>query len=201
MRIGMGLLAFFCVVLGVLPMVMVPLLDRVIAPLAGISIGGKVLAMDGWALAPVNVEFSSLSTPVLTLLLAALAMLGLGLAVALGGRLKARHYKTWGCGINLTPRMEYTATGFVQPIKRVFSTIYQPTVKLETEFLHESRYFVKRRRFEFYTEPIFEKYLYNPLVTFFTTTADRLKVIQAGNLHLYLTYVFVTLILLLLLAV
>ena len=201
MRIGMGLLAFFCVALGVLPMVMVPLLDRVIAPLAGISIGGKVLAMDGWALAPVNVEFSSLSTPVLALLLGALAMLGLGLAVALGGRLKARHYKTWGCGINLTPRMEYTATGFVQPIKRVFSTIYQPTVKLETEFLHESRYFVKRRRFEFHTEPIFEKYLYNPLVTFFTTTADRLKVIQAGNLHLYLTYVFVTLILLLLLAV
>ena len=41
--------------------------------------------------------------------------------MAFGGRLKQRHYKTWGCGINLTPRMEYTATGFVQPIKRVFS--------------------------------------------------------------------------------
>ena len=201
MRIAMGFLAAFCVALGIAPMVVVPLVDRVVAPLAGLSIERKVLALDGWALAPVNVEFSSLSTPMLALLLAALAMLGLGLAVALGGRLKARHYKTWGCGINLTPQMEYTATGFVQPIKRVFSTIYQPTVKLETEFLDESRYFAKRRRFEFHIEPIFEKYLYDPLVAFFATLAGRLKVIQAGSLHLYLTYIFITLIALLLLAV
>jgi hydrogenase-4 component B len=157
--------------------------------------------MEGWALAPVNVEFASLSTPALALLLAALALLGLGLAVAFGGYQKTRLYKTWGCGINLTPRMQYTATGFVQPVKRVFSTIYQPTVKLETEFLEESRYFAKRRHFEFHIEPIFEKYLYDPLVAFFTTTADRLRVIQAGSLHLYLTYIFVTLIALLLLAV
>lgn len=201
MRLGMALLAIVCVALGVAPMVVVPLLDRVAAPFAGVSIEGKVLAMDGWALAPVNVEFSSLSTPALALLLVALSMLGLGLVVAFGGLVKKRHYKTWGCGINLTPRMEYTATGFVQPIKRVFSTIYQPTVKLETEFLEESRYFAKRRRFEFHIEPIFQKYLYDPLVAFFTTMADRLRVIQAGSLHLYLTYIFVTLIVLLLLAV
>jgi len=201
MRLGMGLLALLCVVLGVAPMVVVPLLDRVAAPFTGVSIEEKVLALDGWALAPVNVEFSSLSTPVLALLLIALSMLGLGLVVAFGGLAKQRYYKTWGCGINLTPRMEYTATGFVQPIKRVFSTIYQPTVKLETEFLEESRYFAKRRRFEFHIEPIFQKYLYDPVVAFFTTMADRLRVIQAGSLHLYLTYIFVTLVLLLLFAV
>ena len=201
MRLGMALLAIVCVALGVAPMVVVPLLDRVAAPFAGVSIEGKVLALEGWALAPVNVEFSSLSTPVLALLLLVLSMLGLGLVVAFGGLVKKRYYKTWGCGINLTPRMEYTATGFVQPIKRVFSTIYQPTVKLETEFLEESRYFAKRRRFEFHIEPIFQKYLYDPVVGFFTTMADRLRVIQAGSLHLYLTYIFVTLVLLLLLAV
>jgi hydrogenase-4 component B len=201
MRLGMALLAIVCVALGIAPMVVVPLLDRVASPFLGVSIEGKVLALDGWALAPVNVEFSSLSTPVLALLLVVLSMLGLGLVVAFGGLVKKRYYKTWGCGINLTPRMEYTATGFVQPIKRVFSTIYQPTVKLETEFLEESRYFAKRRRFEFHIEPIFQKYLYDPVVAFFTTMADRLRVIQAGSLHLYLTYIFVTLIVLLLLAV
>jgi hydrogenase-4 component B len=201
MRAGMGLLAAACLILGVAPMVVVPLLDRVVTPLAGVSIESKVLALDGWALAPVNVEFSSLSPPILALLLAALSLLAFGLVMAFGGRGKARRYKTWGCGINLTPRMEYTATGFVQPIKRVFSTIYQPTVKLETEFLEESRYFAKRRRFEFHIEPVFQKYLYDPVVVFFTTMADRLRVIQAGSLHLYLTYIFVTLILLLLVAV
>lgn len=201
MRMGMALLAVICVALGLGPVAVVPLLDRVVAPLAGVPIEGKVLAMDGWALAPVNVEFSSLSTPALALLLVVLSMLGLGLAVMFGGRVNTRRYKTWGCGINLAPRMEYTATGFVQPIKRVFSALYQPTVKLETEFLKESRYFAKRQYFEFHIEPIFHKYLYDPLIAFFTTMAERLRVIQAGSLHLYLTYIFVTLIALLLLAV
>jgi len=201
MRVGMALLAIVCVFLGLAPMVVVPLLDRVVTPYAGVSIEGNVLALDGWALAPVNVEFSSLSTPVLALMLVMLSMLGLGLVVVFGGLVKKRYYKTWGCGINLTPRMEYTATGFVQPIKRVFSTIYQPTVKLETEFLEESRYFAKRRRFEFHIEPIFQKYLYDPVTMFFTTMADRLRVIQAGSLHLYLAYIFITLVVLLLIAV
>jgi hypothetical protein len=60
-----------------------------------------------------------------------------------GKALRARYYKTWGCGLPLTPRMEYTATGFVQPIKQVFETIYQPTVKLEREFLEQSKYFLQ----------------------------------------------------------
>jgi hydrogenase-4 component B len=201
MRIAMGMLAVVCLLLGLAPMVVVPILDRVVSPFAGVSIEGKVLALDGWALAPVNVEFSSLSTPVLALLLVALSMLGIGLVAAFGGLVKKRYYKTWGCGINLTPRMEYTATGFVQPIKRIFSTIYQPTVKLETELLEESQYFAKRRHFEFHIEPVFQKYLYDPVVGFFIGMAERLTVIQAGNLHLYLGYIFVTLIVLLLFAV
>ena len=201
MRAAMALLALTCIVLGLAPMVVVPLLDRVVTPFAKVSIESKVLALDGWALAPVNTDFSSLSPPALALLLVALSLLALGLVAVFGGFVKMRHYKTWGCGINLTPRMEYTATGFVQPIKRVFSTIYQPTVKLETEFLEESQYFAKRRRFEFHIEPLFQKYLYDPVVAGFTTIAERLRVIQAGSLHLYLAYIFVTLIVLLLVAV
>jgi hydrogenase-4 component B len=201
MRIGMALLAAFCVALGLGPMVVVPLLDRVVAPFTGVSIEDQVLALDGWALATVNVEFSSLSPAILALLLGGLSALGLGIVAAFGGLVRKRHYKTWGCGINLTPRMEYTATGYVQPIKRVFSSIYQPTVKLETEFLQESQYFAKRRRFEFHVEPVFQKYLYDPVVAFVTALAGHLRVIQAGSLHLYLAYIFVTLIALLLFAV
>lgn len=201
MRVGMVVLAAICVVLGLAPMVIVPLLDRITGLLTGATIAGKVLASGGWALAPVNVAFSSISPPAIALMLAALSLLGLLLTVAFRGRVKRRYYKTWGCGINVKPRMEYTATGFVQPIKRVFSMIYQPTVKLETEFLEESRYFFKRRRFEFHIEPVFEKYLYTPVVQLFSTAADRFRVIQAGSLHLYLAYIFVTLVALLLLAV
>ena len=199
MRIGMGFLATVCIVLGLAPMIVVPIIDRVTASMTGTSVADKMLALDGWALAPVNVEFSSLSSPVLGLVLAGTAALGLAI-VALHGSRAFRYGKTWGCGINLSPRMEYSATGFVQPIKRVFSTIYQPTVKLETEFLDESRYFAKRRRFEFRIEPMFQKYLYDPVITFMSGLADRLRIVQGGSLHLYLTYMFVTLVVLLLVA-
>jgi hydrogenase-4 component B len=201
MRIGMGILALLCVGLGLAPMIVVPLLDRITAPLTGVSITDKVLALDGWAVAPGNVQFSSISPPMLAAMLILGGLLGLFLAFLFGGRLMTRSYKTWGCGINLSPRMEYTATGFVQPIKRVFSTFYQPTIKLETEFLEESRYFAKRRHFEFHIEPVFEKYLYDPVVHVFMRIADRLRILQAGSLHLYLTYIFVTLVMLLLFAV
>ena len=197
MRFGMAILALLCVLLGLAPMLVIPLLDHVTEPFVGVSISAKVLAFDGWAVAPGSVEFSSISTPVLALMLVGLAVLGLVVVAAFRGRFTTRFYKTWGCGLNLSPRMEYTATGFVQPIKRVFSTIYQPTVKLETEFLEESRYFAKHRRFEFHIKPMFQAYLYDPVVAFVSTTADRFRIIQAGSLHLYLAYIFVTLVVLL----
>ncbi len=199
MRAGMGGMAFLCIALGLAPMLVVPVLDRITAPLTGVSIAGNLLSAGWLALTPaMGEEFASVSTPVLGTLLAMMAPIVLLGAVLLGGRLRKRTYKTWGCGLNLTPRMEYTATAFVQPIKRVFSTVYQPTVKLETEFLEESRYFTRQRHFEVHIEPVFEKYLYNPIVTFVLAAADRLRVIQAGSLHLYLTYIFITLIVLLL---
>lgn len=201
MRIGMGVLAAACVGLGFAPMVVVPALDRVTAPFTGSSIAGRVLAEGGLALMPMGPEFASISTPVLGLLLAVLVPAALLGAVLIGGRLRKRVYKTWGCGLPVTPRMEYTPTAFVQPIKRVFSTLYQPTVKLETEMLEESRYFARRQRFEVRIEPIFQKYLYDPVVAVVSTTADRLRIIQPGSLQLYLAYIFVTLIVLLLIAV
>lgn len=201
MRWGMAILAVLCALLGLAPMVAVPLVDRVTAPLTGVAIAGKVLSLDGWALAPTNVEFSSISPPALAALLVGLAGLGLGLAALFGGRLVVRRYRTWGCGLNLSPRMEYTATGFVQPIRQIFGAIYRPTVKLETEMLEESRYFFRRRRFEFHIEPLFQKYLYDPVVAAFGAAAERLRIIQAGSLHLYLAYIFVTLVVLLLVAV
>ena len=200
MRIAMGVLSAVCLALGLAPMLAVPIIDHVAASMIGSSIADKMLALDRWALAPVNVEFSSLSTPALGLGLAATVALGLALVACYGGTSPRRYSKTWACGLNLTSRMEYSAAGFVQPIKRVFSTIYQPTVKLETEFLEESRYFAKRRRFEFHIAPVFQTYFYDPIIAFMSGLADRMRIVQGGSLHLYLAYMFVTLVMLLLAA-
>lgn len=200
MRIGMGLLAAVCILLGLAPMVVVPILDRITLPMAGVSIAERMLGLEGWTLTPVSAEYASLSSPGLALILVGAGVVGLALVALFGGIPKKRYSRTWGCGLPLTARMEYTATGFVQPIKRVFSTVYQPTVELETEFLEESKYFAKRRRFAFHFEPVFERYLYAPVVACVSRLADRLRIIQAGSLHLYLAYTFVTLVVLLLVA-
>ena len=69
MRAGMGFLAGPASCWGLAPMLVIPLLDRVTALLTGVSISAQVLALDGWVVAPVTVEFSSISTPVLAVLL------------------------------------------------------------------------------------------------------------------------------------
>ncbi|MHB8482646.1 MAG: hydrogenase 4 subunit B [Nitrospiria bacterium] len=198
MRIGMGIMAVYCVILGLAPMLIVPLLDRIIAPFTKISIADKVISGGGWSVGPMGVKFASISTPALALIMGLLIPITLLLIVALGGRVRKRFYRTWGCGLNLKSRNEYTSTGFVQPIRQIFSMIYRPTVKLETEMMEESRYFARRRRFELSFQPVFQKYLYDPVVRIFLALADRFRVIQAGSLHLYLSYIFLILIVLLL---
>ncbi|WP_447978389.1 hydrogenase 4 subunit B [Candidatus Nitrospira bockiana] len=197
MRVGMGFLASWCFLLGLAPLAVVPLLDRMTAPFVGTAIAEKALALEGWALTPANAEFSSISPAALAVMLVALGLLGLGLARWFGGALRRRSSHTWNCGLPLSPRMQYSAIGFVQPIKRIFSTIYRPTIKLETEFLEESRYFAKRRRFEFHIEPVIQRVLYEPVAAWFQRAADRLRVVQAGSIHVYLSYIFVVLVLLL----
>lgn len=198
MRIGMGEMALFCIVLGIAPMLVIPLIDRITGPYTGASISGRVISETGLSVTPMGVGFAGISTPVLAIGLAVLIPAALLGAAAVGGRLRKRYYETWGCGIHLKPRMEYTATGFTQPIKQVFSMIYRPTVKLETEMLEESSYFAKRMRFETHIEPVFQNYLYDPVVRILQGLAARLRVIQSGSLHVYLLYIFLTLLVLLL---
>jgi hydrogenase-4 component B len=202
MRLGMGWLAVCCLILGVAPAAVVPAIDRVTAGLIGSTTSDQMITTGGLALVPgLGIGFASVSTPLLWLLLAGSVVLALVGARALGGRLAARRYRTWACGIAPKPRMEYTATGFTQPIRQVFSTVYRPTVKLETDLVETSRYFARRMRFEVRIESTFQKYLYDPVVQGFAALAERLRVLQAGSLHLYLSYIFLTLLALLLWAV
>ncbi|MFZ5876558.1 MAG: hydrogenase 4 subunit B [Nitrospirota bacterium] len=199
MRLGMGWLAACCLGLGVAPMIVVSAIDRVTTGLIGMPISAHMVTTGGLALAPgLGIGFASVSTPVLWLLLAGIVVLALVGARALGGPLLARRYRTWACGIPPKPRMEYTATGFIQPIRQVFSTVYRPTVKLETDLVETSRYVARRMRFEVHIESTFQKYLYDPVVEAFAALAERLRVLQPGSLHLYLLYIFLTLLALLL---
>jgi hydrogenase-4 component B len=103
----------------------------------------------------------------------------------------------WDCGLQrVTAANEYTATAFSKPIRMIFAALYRPTREIEADY-EVSPYFPKGIRFESEIEPAFEKHLYDPLRDWILALAARFRAIQAGSIHAYLAYIFVTLILLL----
>src|SRR5262249_5182348 len=107
---------------------------------------------------------------------------------------------TWDCGqLGLTPQMEYTATGFSKPIRMIFKALFRPRRDVQREY-DFSPYFAKTIRFESHIEEVFERRMYRPVRILILPASPRLRVLQAGSSHAYLLYIFVTLLLLLLLA-
>ncbi len=192
MLFGMGILSLLCIALGVLSFYILPIIDSITSPIAGTSIISKVTF--DLSLATLNPRAGSVSTLWLFLLLFILVPIPFLLALAIGGRTSARTYETWGCGQpTTTGRNEYTATGFSKPIRMWFSSIYRSHREIQTSYAG-SPFFRERFVFDTQIEPIFEKYLYEP-ITWLALAASRiLRVIQTGSIHLYLLYILITLV-------
>jgi hydrogenase-4 component B len=199
MQAGMGMLAAACVALGLTPFLVVPVLGRALAGIEGFAGQPAVFSLALPLDTPAT--FGSMSSPLLAAgLLLLLAFIPLALWL-IGADRRTRVGDTWGCGrIAQTPRMQYTATAFAEPLRRVFAELYRPTRDLSIDFHPESKYFVQSIDYQSEIHPWFEKLLYQPLIDFFHRIADRVRAIQAGWLSLYLTYLLGGLIALLLLA-
>jgi hydrogenase-4 component B len=197
MQLGMGALAVACGALGVGCTLVVPSLGAVVAGLGGLPAGlmtgmpGLTLEMPGTVgvIAPAALAAGLLLVPIAVLV-----------AFRLGGvDRRLRVGDTWGCGrIGQTPRMEYTATAFAEPLRRVFAELYRPTEDLSIDFHPESKYFVQSIAYRSEVHPWFERLLYAPIVSFLRRVAFRVRWLQAGSLHLYLLYMILALVVLLL---
>jgi hydrogenase-4 component B len=187
-------LAALCLALGLLPGLVLAALEGVLASLPGVRPSPEMIR--GFAtIAPGPGRFDHLSP--LPLALTVLAAAGLG-ALFAARRRAVRRAPTWGCGGELSPRTEYTATAFSKPLMMIFSAIYRPTREVST--VGDVAYFPREVRYRAEIEPTFERWLYRPLVRGVLAAAERMKVLQAGSLHAYLAYVIalvVTLVLLL----
>jgi hydrogenase-4 component B len=191
MQIAMGLLMVACVVLGLGPFLMVPVLGRILAGLGSLPAVTTRFSLE----MPLVVsggagEMSPAMVAVGLALLAGAAWIGLRLFA--DRRMRAG--ETWGCGrIGQTSRMEYTATAFAEPLRRVFVELYRPTEDLSIDFHPESKYFVQSIEYRSEVQPLFERLLYAPLVSFMQAASRRVRRLQAGSLHLYLAYMAVAL--------
>jgi hydrogenase-4 component B len=201
MRAAMFLLAAACVGLGVGAAQAVPVLGRATAGLVGRAGTASPPFATGGLTLVVGDGFGALSPLAVAVLLGlALVALPVGLRL-LGARRDRRVYETWGCGRSLqTARMEYTATAFSQPFKRIFAVLYRPVKQLDIEFHAESRFFVRTIRYENPTRSLVDEWLYAPALTGALRLAHAVRRIQSGSANAYLAYIFVALLLALLVA-
>jgi hydrogenase-4 component B len=96
--------------------------------------------------------------------------------------------------------MEYTATAFANPFKRLFTMLYRPVRQLTIDFHPGSRFFIRTMAYRNEVRPIVEEALYRPAARAGHWLAGRIQALQSGSVHLYLAYILVTLIALLALA-
>jgi len=199
MRIGMGLLALACIGLGLAPFVVVPVIGGVLNGLGGLPDTRAAFTSNLSLQTPA--AFGQMSSTLVMLgLLILLAVIPLVMKILRVNK-NLRVSDTWGCGrVGQTPRMEYTATSFAEPLRRVFAELYRPSKELTIDFHPDSKYFVQSIEYKSEITPLFERLLYDPFLRLVQSTARQVRKLQAGSLHLYLAYVTVILILLLLAA-
>lgn len=191
MKIGMLFLVFFTIALGLGAGVVFKLLEVVAKSAAGVDVGSVKFSLNGFMFLSGQVNSISLSTPLVALILGAVII---GIYLGCGGS-KIRKYNTWDCGYyKLEPRNEYTGTGFSKPFRIAFNFFLIPYTR--TEKLRKSFYYIKSFKYETFTTPVFKKYMYYPLIGMIFTTAKFMKRLQSGSIHMYISYIFITILML-----
>ncbi len=100
--------------------------------------------------------------------------------------------ETWGCGIlTQTGRNEYTASGYSQPIVRIFSSIYRTKEVREATYFDESKSLFVQGSAEIHLVKFFEEALYLPIARLVNSLSEKVSRLQNWNLDTYLAYVFI----------
>jgi hydrogenase-4 component B len=201
MLAGMGALAALCIALGLGATLWLPILDPLVLQLVDTKVSGNLVLAGGLVLSSGSPKGGTVAPAALAGVLVLLMLLPGILLIVWRRRGRRVSGPTWDCGLpGLTEDNEYTATAFSKPLRMIFAAFYQPRREIQTEF-EVSAYYPTSIRFESGVEPAFETHLYTPLKDRILARAGRLRTIQAGSIHAYLTYIFITLVVLLLFGV
>ena len=187
-RIGLVWLAVGCFALGVLPTQVIGALRIVVAQLSGVSLPSTTAHW--WLLVPLPGRRASYSAPVFFIALTTVVLLTV-LAVRRFYHHRVRRAAAWDCGFGgLTARMQDTAEGFGQPIRNIFGTFFVMKRELPSPFDRAPRYRVT------VGDRIWQS-LYLPIGTLVQRVADTFAWVQQGRISTYLSYSFITLVVLL----
>jgi formate hydrogenlyase subunit 3/multisubunit Na+/H+ antiporter MnhD subunit len=188
-RAGLTWLAAMCVALGLAPVTVIGLLDPITRTLTGYGVGA---AAQGWLfLAPLQPERASYS-PLLFLAVTALLVALAWFSVRAFYHGRVRRAAPWDCGFPYQDaRMQDSAEGFGQPVRQVFEPFFRIEQQAPTPFDARPEFREKHEDRLWY-------WLYLPVVRAAEFVTTLVTVLQRGRISVYLTYSFVTLLVLLL---
>jgi hydrogenase-4 component B len=188
MLAGMTLAAAACVVFALAPALLGPALREVLAVLP--AVGGRAAGPALGTYLRLPGVSGSMSPGLIAAALVVAVLIALGLA-----RWGSRHRPPaavaplWVCGADtLSPRMQYTATSFAEPLQRVFEGVLQTDTDVEVIHFAESRYLVEKITYRTLLADPLEQRLYSPVVAAVTAWAQWVRRAHPGNVHLYLAY-------------
>jgi formate hydrogenlyase subunit 3/multisubunit Na+/H+ antiporter MnhD subunit len=186
MRLGMAGAVAACAALALAPLAFVRSLDEVLATMPGIGAHEPVRGAVAMRLSGIT---GSMSPLLIALGLAGGAVLVVFLLRLPRRRQPRRTALVWGCGgTRLSPRMQYTATAYAEPLTRVFDDVLRPEHDIDVTHHVESAYLVESVRYRQRVSDRIEARLYPPVLTAATWWAGRARGLQNGSVHRYLAY-------------
>jgi hypothetical protein len=101
---------------------------------------------------------------------------------------------TWDCGYaEPTPRMQYTSSSFAQPLTTLFGPLLRPVVR----FAPPTGLFPRQASFASDTPDLAHRGVFVPVFRLVDRAGTKLRWLQHGNVHLYVLYIALTLLVLL----
>ncbi len=185
MCVPMTVLGGICVWIGIFPGIMVSFALGAASTIPSFSISP---AMERAVISP-------LVTAVLVFIILMTIMAALVLLKRVAMRsLPVERAPTWGCGYSApTPRMQYSASSFAEPILRNFRNVLGYAVKGSKP----AGYFPAGGKLSSHVVEASEDLLFRPVFQWIKFLTAKLKIIQCGYTQVYLLYIFIFLLALL----
>ena len=192
---GPGLLAVACAALAVGAPVMLAALSRTARTVTGVTLGPLMLPGKLTVL-PAHADFSAFSPTYLAVFLVAACAVPALIYLAGRPRAASASVPVWDGGIvSFKPRMQYSAMTFSAPTRVTFDALYRPEVSVTRASDDDPAGRSGPVHYEAQVTPVFERYLYRPVIRAVEWLANAVRPVQSGDVNLYLLYVFAVILL------
>ena len=177
----MAVLAAICIGLGVAPQVACQLIHRVVQ-----EIGGTSAASTDFELLSQGLSLSTIGWSNVGLWIAVMVVFALLSIRVLRQRAQV---PTWGCGyVRPTPRMQYTSRSFGELMVQLMPRPLRPRVRLK----RPEGFFPTRSMFQAESPDPVSRSIYEPFFARLANRCAQLRVLQQGQIHVYLAYIVLT---------